>query len=220
MRKLSPLLSLAVCSLSVQGLAQDASPAADPAAGAKAPSVSASAAKDHQNQLLRFQERIAALTRRIEVAEGGADALKSSALSGMVVRTRATIVHKNELASGLVMDQVTYILDGNVILQSDNKSGQLSEDVPLQLFNGPIRAGPHEIQVQMRVRGEAFGPFTYLEGYKFNIKSKYVFQVIDGRTNLLSIVAAQKDDITLEPQDRLTVRYDVDIVDSTKAAKR
>jgi hypothetical protein len=118
------------------------------------------------------------------------------------------------------MDQVTYILDGNVILESDNKSGQLSEDVPLQLFNGPIRAGPHEIQVQMRVRGEAFGPFTYLEGYKFNIKSKYVFQVIDGRTNLLSIVAAQKDDITLEPQDRLTVRYDVDIVDSTKAAKR
>ncbi len=220
MRKLSPLLSLALWSLAVPGMAEEASPAADPAAGDKAPSVSESAVKDHQNQLLRFQERIAALTRRIEIAEGGTAALKASALSGTVVRTRATIVHKNQLASGLVLDHVTYILDGKIILESDNKSGQLSDEQALQLFNGPIRAGPHEIQVQMRVRGEAFGPFTYLEGYKFNIKSKYVFQVIDGRSNFLSIVAAQKDDITLEPQDRLTVRYDVDVVDPTKAPER
>lgn len=220
MRKFAPLFIFAVGGLSPAAFAQDEAPAAAAAPGATAPSVSASAVKDHQAQLMRFQERIADLTRRIEQSEARTAALKSSALSGKVVRTHATILHSNDLGGGLALDHITYILDGRTILDRENSDGRLTGTEALQLFNGPIRAGEHEIQVLLSVRGQAYGPFTYLEGYKFKIKSKYMFQVVDGRSNRLSIVPTQKDDITLEPQDRLTVRYDVELLDVPPDAKQ
>jgi len=218
MRKLTPLLVLFGCSLALPVLGQDAAPGVTPAPGAKAASVSASAAKDHQAQLVLFQERIADLTRRIELAEGRAGSLKGSAMSGKVGRTHALIVHKNEMGRDMRLSHVTYILDGRVILDRDNADDRLSGDEPLELFNGPIQAGDHVFQAKIVVRGQAYGPFTYLEGYKFTITSKSVFQIVDGQSNQLVVAPRQKDDITLEPKDRMTIEYRPTIID-TRAAK-
>ena len=228
MRSSSPVaLTLALClgapAWAQDGAAPEAAPAAPEAAPAataaprSAPSVSEAAVADHRSQLLKFQERIDALTARVERTSSRVAALKVSALSGTVVRTRALISHKNEAGSGFTMEHATYILDGQTILDRDNTDGRLDEGELLQLFSGPIAPGDHEVRVVVRVRGQAYGPFTYLEGYKFNIQSRYVFQVVDGQLNRLDIVTTQKGDITVEPQDRLTVRYDAMIVDPTKA---
>lgn len=212
MRKVIPLLTLTCSMVAAPALAQDGPGA--PAKGAKAPSAGKSAIENHQQALLDFKNRIADLRRRIEVAEKRTAVLKSSALTGRVEQTRAVILHKNELGGGFTMDRATYVFDGKVIYDGGNEDGRLDASEPLQLFSGPIRAGDHELQVKLRVLGRAYGPFTYLEGYKFNIQSKYVFQVVEGRDNRLEIIATQKDDITLEPQDRLTVEYDVETRES------
>jgi hypothetical protein len=215
-------MTLALC-LGAPAWAQEA-PTAEPAAPAPAvaptpkaaPTVNEAAVADHRGQLLKFQERIDVLAKRVDRAEARVGALRTSALSGTVVRTRAIISHKNEAGSGFTMERATYILDGQTILDRENTDGRLDEAEPLQLFSGPIGPGDHELRVAVRVRGQAYGPFTYLEGYKFNIQSRYVFQVVEGQLNRLDIVTTQKGDITVEPQDRLTVRYDASLVDPTK----
>lgn len=205
MRTSTPLFTLALTLAALPALGQDAP--------AGKTSASAAAIENHRATLLDFTNRIADLQRRIARAEKRAEVLKASALTGQVAQTRAVILHANGLGGGFTMDHATYTLDGKVIYDGDNKDGRLDAGEALQLFAGPIRAGDHDLTVAMKVRGRAYGPFTYLEGYKFNIQSKYVFQVIEGRANRLEIIATQKDDITLEPQDRLTVSYEASVAD-------
>lgn len=222
MRTCTPLFTLGLMLAATPALAQDgAAPGETPNKGKTAPSASAAAIENHRATLLDFTNRIADLERRILRAEKRADVLKSSALTGNVAQTRAVILHLNRLGGGFTMDRATYVLDGKVIYDGENKDGRLDSEEALQLFAGPIRAGDHNLEVMLKVRGRAYGPFTYLEGYKFNIQSKYVFQVIEGRHNRLEIIATQKDDITLEPQDRLTVAYEAGAQDvSAKTDKK
>lgn len=209
MRKPTPLLILTCLMSATPALAQDTpAPGAMPSQGAKSPSASAAAIEDHRATLLDFTNRIADLKRRIERAQARTEVLKSSALTGQVAETRAVVLHRNALGGGFSLDRATYVFDGRVIYDAENTDGRLDSTEALQLFSGPIRAGDHDIEVALKVRGRAYGPFTYLEGYKFTIQSKYVFSVIEGRDNRLEIIATQKDDITVEPQDRLTVKYE------------
>lgn len=235
----SAALIMALC-LGTPALAQDPAPAEAPAPVEEAapeappalpeiapaptaapapakPSVNEAAITDYRTQLLSFRERIDVMTKRIERAEMRVNALKTSALSGVVVRTRAIISHLSEAGNGFTVERATYILDGQTIFDRENTDGRLDEGEPLQLFSGPIGPGDHELKVAVRMRGQAYGPFTYLEGYKFNIQSRYTFQVAEGQLNRLDVVTTQKPDLTLEPQDRLTVRYDASIVDPAQA---
>ncbi len=54
------------------------------------------------------------------------------------------------------------------------------------------------------------GVFTYAEGYKFKVESRYVMKAVDGRMNVLRIVSHDKGqtDVSTQTTDRIGVRYD------------
>jgi hypothetical protein len=80
------------------------------------------------------------------------------------------------------------------------------------VLNGPMSPGVHELSVSMTYTGSGFGLFTYLKGYKFKVESKYKLNVAEGRLNKLTVIAFAKKDITLEPKDRLAVRYEAEVM--------
>jgi hypothetical protein len=93
------------------------------------------------------------------------------------------------------------------------------------LYRGPIAPGDHLIEVEAVVRSGTFGIFTYAEGYRFEVQSKYTLRAREGRLNQLSIVFHQKPDVTLSAEDRLGVRYDLAVeagtpVDDASRAER
>lgn len=191
-----------------------------PAESAEAPqagSEPSAALQDHHELLQSFQSRIRALSQRVEQAEARVDALKLTALSGSVMQTRATITHVNEVTGAFALESARYMLDGGVIFDREAGDGALDEE-RVQLFDGAIDDGPHELEVLLVFKGTSYGPFTYLEGYTFNVRSRYTFDVVQGRANHLEVVAFAREDMTVEPEKKLAIRYDVEVTDSQETA--
>lgn len=165
-------------------------------------------------------ERLEALTAEIDVltndiadADSEVSLLKETALTGEVGRTHAAIVHRNSLGPGFKLASVRYRLDGEVLLDRgpDSDGPKLHETKALPLYSGFMTAGDHVIEVEATIRSGTFGIFTYAEGYAFKVQSRYVLRVREGRVNKLDVVFTQKEDISLAPEQRLTVRYDLDL---------
>lgn len=165
----------------------------------------------HQSLLTTFHERIDDLDRRITESEGLLASLKESAMVGVIARTRAIIEHHNDMGSSFELERAVYSLDGGIIFSKENTDGSLDRVKSFELYNGPINPGQHVIEVNLIYRGKSAGVFTYLDGYKFKVDSKYPLNVPEGKSTRLNIVAYERADVSLETSERLDVRYDVEI---------
>jgi len=181
--------------------------------GAAAQTTTSSSA-DPLTELSALEARIDAIESRIVDAAGEVDLLTDTAVTGRVGRTYADIVHRNELGGGYRLQSIRYVMDGRVLFEEspdDPVRSRKLETVPL--YRGAIAPGEHLIEVTARVRSGTFGVFSYAEAYKFEVQSKYVLDVREGRLNKLSVVFHQKPDVTLSAEERLGVRYDLEVGD-------
>ncbi len=171
-------------------------------------------AVDHQSQLTAFQVRINALKSRIRSVEARVSGLKQTVLLGAVMATRARLVHRNEMSGSFRLERAVYKLDGEPIFARSAEEG-LSDVEEFMLFDGPLTPGTHVVDVEMIFRGAAVGVFTYLQGYKFNVRSRYQLDVVEGRNTVLKIVVYEAEDVTVEARQRFKVRYDVEVNDES-----
>ena len=179
------------------------------AAGPSAAQTGTASSTDPLGELRRLEARIDALEARIVDAAGAVELLKETALTGEVGGTYGDITHRDELGGGYRLQSVRYTMDGRVLLERTLEAAKELESLNVvPLYRGPIVPGDHVIEVEAVVRSGTFGIFTYAEGYRFEVKSKYTLRVQEGRLNQLSIVFHQKPDVTLAAEDRLAVRYD------------
>ena len=169
---------------------------------------------DHQAQLKAFNVRIDALKRRIRSVEARVAGLKQTVLLGAVMATRARLVHRNEMSGSFRLEKAVYKLDGETIFSRTASEG-LSDVEEVMLFDGPLSPGAHTVDVEMLFRGASVGVFTYLQGYKFNVRSRYQLDVVEGRNTVLKIVAYEAEDVTVEARQRFKVRYDVAVNDES-----
>ncbi|MCB9655468.1 MAG: hypothetical protein H6729_15210 [Deltaproteobacteria bacterium] len=153
-----------------------------------------------------LEKRFVELVDRIDLASQQVDVIKDSALGGVIERGKTVIVHKNDMGSGLELERAAYTLDGAPLFDTKDAPNTLSAE-DFELFNGPMEPGPHIITVSLVYRGTGGGLFSYLEGYRFKVESRYRLVVQEGRLNRLEIIAHTKDDMTQELKDRLAVRY-------------
>lgn len=178
--------------------------------GPAAAQTATSTGADPLSELARLNAQIDALEARIVETSGEVDLLKETALTGRVGRTYADVVHRDELGSGYRLQSLRYVLDGRVLMERSSEDGKpLRAPKTLPLYRGAIEPGEHLLEVEAVVKSGTFGIFTYAEGYKFEVRSRYVLDVREGRLNKLSIVFHQKPDVTLSAEERLGVRYDL-----------
>lgn len=203
------ILTAAVLSFSAPAFAQSASSSV---------AVDRAALGDHQAILTSFHERIDDLESRIVVSEGSIGTLKDNALGGVIARTRAIIEHKNDMSSGFELERAVYTLDGGVIFSKENTDGSLDRQKAFELYNGALSPGKHLVEVDLLFKGRTSTVFTYLEGYKFKVRSKYVLDVTEGKSTRMLIVSYEREDITMETTDRIAVRYDVEVGTADPAA--
>ena len=172
--------------------------------------VKPAAVGDQQVVLLDIKSQLVALETQIKRAERRVAVLKEGVLGGPIAATNVVLVHRNEVGGPFVLDQATYALDGNPIFTADNSNGKLETQKIVELFNGGLESGPHQLRVTLEFRGRAVGPFTYLEGYAFRVKSGCNFEVVEGRSHRIDVVASASSDASLAPAERLSVHCDVD----------
>jgi len=192
--------------------AQEASPAVVPDAAPetelKTSQVPAPKADGNSVRLREIEERVADLKEKIYRSKSRLVLLREQILHNVIAEAKGIIVHRNEMGSAFSLEQVLYYLDGNKIYYQDNKSGSLDEHREFEIFSGNLMPGNHLISVEMVYRGSG-GMFSYVDGYRFKLKSNYTFYATKGRITRVAIVGHERGGVTTSMEDKPYVSYEV-----------
>jgi hypothetical protein len=230
-----PLLALLSATVWMPALAQEPA-AAPPAASVSPPSAAAQAPEAPQaasqapageagpgagartaeeafdTRVKTLEEEVVDLKEKIYRSKARLLMLQESVLGGDVsTGARAIIVHKNEMGGSFMLESVTYALDGAPIFTQVDTEGDLGKRLEFEIFNGRIVPGQHQIAVRLVYRGNGYGVFSYLEGYKFKVQSSYTFNAEPGKVSTVRVVGFEQGGLTTDLKDRPAVRYDIEV---------
>ena len=167
-----------------------------------------------------LEERVNQLKMRIYQSKARLVRLQEAVMHGVVSGARARLVHRNEMGSTFLLQEAHYFLDGAPLKQMSNLDGSLASQEEIELFQGQIVPGNHQLSVNLVYSGNGFGIFSYLKGYRFKIRSSYTFSAEEGKFTEVKVVGFERGGITTDLRERPTVRYDVDVMKDTARANK
>ena len=152
-------------------------------------------------------QRIDELKEQIRRSHTRLSLLSDTILSGGVGGARAEISFVNDLSSAFRLTKALFVLDGAVQYNKEDETGALAAQKTIPIFSGSVPPGDHTLQVLLKLQGHGYGVFSYLRGYKFEVKSANSFTVTEGKTIELKVIAWEKGGVTTPLEDRPAVRY-------------
>jgi len=138
--------------------------------------------------------------------------LKETVLGGVIGASRAVVHHKNEMGSSFRLVKAAYALDGVQIYAKSDDTGRLAEMNEFDIYNGAIQPGSHTLSVALQYQGNGFGVFSYLKGYKFNVKSSHTFVAGESKTTNITVVGYEKGNITTQLSDKPAIDFRVNVI--------
>jgi hypothetical protein len=158
-------------------------------------------------RLRDLEQRIDDLKEQIRRSHTRLSLLSDTILSGGGAGSRASIRFQNELSSAFRVTRVLVVLDGAVQYNKTDQSGALAEQSEIPIFNGSVPPGDHTLQVLVNLQGNGYGVFSYLRGYRFEVRSSHSFTAVEGKTINLQAVAYEKGGVTTPLEERPAIRY-------------
>jgi hypothetical protein len=156
--------------------------------------------RDLEQRIDRLQEQVRRGHMRLSL-------LSETVLGGGVGGARARIEFENHLTSAFQVTRVLFVLDGAVQYNKQDAAGKLSDIREIPIFHGSVTPGEHTLQVLLKMRGSGYGVFSYLRGYKFDVKSSHTFTLEKGKALHLKVIAWEKGDVTTPIEQRPAIRY-------------
>jgi hypothetical protein len=163
-------------------------------------------------RLRSLEKNVNELKEQIFRTKARLNLLKETVLGGVIGASRAIIHHRNEMGSSFRLVKAAYALDGVQIYSKADDSGALAEMQDFDIYNGAIQPGSHTLSVALTYQGNGFGVFSYLKGYKFNVKSSHTFVAGDSKTTNISVVGYEKGNITTQLSDKPAVDFRVNVI--------
>ena len=80
------------------------------------------------------------------------------------------------------------------------------------VYNGAIQPGSHTLSVALQYQGNGFGVFSYLKGYKFNVKSSHTFVAGESKSTNITVVGYEKGNITTQLSDKPAIDFRVNVM--------
>jgi hypothetical protein len=143
--------------------------------------------------------------------------LRERVLGTRIGGAQAVLTHVNDMSATFTLERAVYILDGQQLFVADNDDGELDDREEIEIYNGAIVPGTHNVGVELELVGNGFGLFTYLEGYRVRLRSSSVFIAEDGKVVDLRIVAFEQGGINQPMEERPAVRFELELVDNVVA---
>jgi hypothetical protein len=116
------------------------------------------------------------------------------------------------MGSSFKLIKAAYALDGVQIYSKSDDTGRLAEMQEFEVYNGAIQPGSHTISAALVYQGNGFGVFSYLKGYKFNVKSSHTFVAGDSKTTNITVVGYEKGNLTTQLSDKPAVDFRVNVI--------
>jgi len=158
-------------------------------------------------RLRDLEQRINELKEQIYRSKARLSLLAETVLQGVVAGSQTVIVHENKMSGSYKLVKAVYALDGAPILNRADEEGGLSERTEFDVYNGSIVPGEHTLTVNLEYRGNGYGIFSYLKGYRFKVRSSYSFSAPEGKAVNLRVVAYEKGGPTAPLEERPAISY-------------
>ena len=158
-------------------------------------------------RLRDLEQRVDELKDQIRRSHTRLALLSDTIISGGAAGSRAEVVFKNEMSSAFCLTRALFVVDGAVQYNRSDDSGALADQKEIPIFNGSMPPGDHTVQVILNFQGNGYGVFTYLRGYKFEVKSAHSFTAVEGKTLGLIATALEKGGVTTPLEQRPTIEW-------------
>ena len=184
--------------------------ASAPVAGGPAVPIPDKGAMDGATYSVRLRDleaRVDELKDQIRRSHTRLALLSDTILSGGAAGSRAEVLFKNEMSSAFRLTRALFVVDGAVQYNRADDTGALADQKEIPIFSGSIPPGDHTVQVVLNFQGNGYGVFTYLRGYKFEVKSAHSFTSVEGKTLSLISTALEKGGVTTPLEQRPTIEW-------------
>lgn len=158
-------------------------------------------------RLRDLEQRVDELKEQIRRSHTRLSLLSDTVLSGGVAGSRADIQFQNDMSSAFRLTRALFVLDGAVQYNKADETGALGAQPTIPIFAGSVPPGDHTIQVLIQLQGNGFGVFSYLKGYKFEVRSTHSFTAVEGKTINVQVIGYEKGGVTTPLEERPAVRY-------------
>jgi hypothetical protein len=185
-------------------------PPADAAGAPPAPAGGGTDSGAYQVRLRSLEKNVNELKEQIFRTKARLNLLKETVLGGVIGASRAVIHHKNEMGSSFKLIKAAFALDG-VQIAAKSEAG-LAEVQEFDVYNGAIQPGSHTLSVALVYQGNGFGVFSYLKGYKFNVKSSHTFVAGESKSTNITVVGYEKGNITTQLADKPAIDFRVNVM--------
>jgi hypothetical protein len=179
------------------------------------PTSAVSNLKKFDGRFSDLEKQIAKLKEDVFNSKTRVMQLREQVLQNVVAESRLVLVHENSIGMGFSLDRVIYYLDNNKIYFSENDNGQLDGKKAFIISDSTIVPGNHILTAEMTFKGSG-GIFTYVSGYKFNVKSNYRFFATKGKIMAVRAIAFAKGGVAGKFEDKPGVKYEVKQVQYSK----
>ncbi|MDI1450876.1 hypothetical protein [Polyangium sp. 6x1] len=182
-------------------------PGAQPTPGAQPAAPPGMDGQTYAVRLRDLEQRIDELKEQIRRSHTRLSLLSDTILSSGGAGSRANLKYTNELSGAFKITRLLVVLDGAVQYNKTDQTGAIAEAGEIPIFNGSIPPGDHTVQVLVNLQGNGYGVFSYMRGYRLEVRSNHSFTALEGKTMTLQIVSFEKGGVTVPIEERPAVRF-------------
>ena len=187
--------------------------AATPEEAVETPAVDVEAEKkreerDFKRALGTHEESVNSLKEDVFRSKATLQLLKEIVIVGGSAGARSSVYHMNNLGPSYRLESVAYYLDGQSVYAKADPTGSLAKSGEIKVFDAALPPGTHTLQVNMVLRGNGFGVFSYVNEYTFKVSSSYAFSAMEGEATAVKVNVHEKRGIGVGFAERPTVDYE------------
>ncbi len=158
-------------------------------------------------RLRDLEQRVDDLKDQIRRSHTRLALLSDTILGGGTAGSRAEVAFHNEMSGAFLLTRALFVMDGQIQYNRQDESGALADQKEIPVFTGSVPPGDHTIQVSLTFQGNGFGVFSYLRGYKFEVKSSHSFTALEGKMLSVTATSFEKGGATTPLEQRPTVEW-------------
>ena len=158
-------------------------------------------------RLRDLEQRVDELKDQIRRSHTRLAMISDTILSGGTAGSRAEVDFKDEMSSAFLLTHALFVIDNQVQYNKQDDSGTLADQKEIPIYTGSVPPGDHTIQVALTFQGNGYGVFSYLRGYKFEVKSSHSFTAVEGKALTVTATAFEKGGVTTPLEQRPTIEW-------------
>jgi hypothetical protein len=158
-------------------------------------------------RLRDLEQRVDELKDQIRRSHTRLALLSDTIIGGGAAGSRSEVEFKNEMSSAFLLTRALFVIDGQAQYNRQDDSGALADQKDIPIYSGSMPPGDHTIQVALTFQGNGYGVFSYLRGYKFDIKSSHSFTAIEGKTLTITATAYEEGGVTTPLEQRPKIQW-------------